>query len=63
MKTLELSKNTSTLNLLKIEEKKMFDTYKNNKSNIDKINHLRKMANIIEQIEKIKNESTKLSRS
>lgn len=40
-----------SLQLLKKEEKRLFDTYKSKRSNQDKINHLREMANVIEKIE------------
>ena len=39
------------LETLKKEEKRLFDTYRQNKSNVDKIKHLRQMADIIEKIE------------
>lgn len=39
------------LETLKKREKVLFDTYKQNRSNKDKIAHLREMANVIERIE------------
>jgi hypothetical protein len=38
---------------LKKKEKLYFDTYKTKLSNKDKIKHLREMANVIEEIDKL----------
>jgi len=48
-----------TIKELKIKEKFYFDTYKNKKSNLDKINHLREMANVIEKLNNLENEQIK----
>jgi hypothetical protein len=44
---------------LKKEEKRLFDTYKQNKSNKDKVKHLREMANVIDLLESLTNSSLK----
>lgn len=43
-----------SLEELKKEEKKYFDTYKQKRSPEDKITYLRKMADVIEQIKNYK---------
>lgn len=48
-----------TIKELKIKEKFYFDTYKTKKNNLDKINHLREMANIIEKLNNLENEQIK----
>lgn len=48
-----------TLKELKIKEKFYFDTYKTKKNNLDKIIHLREMANVIEKLNNLENEQIK----
>ena len=45
----------NTLKELKKKEKYYFDTYKQNRKNIDKAIHLEEMAKIIREIDKLEN--------
>jgi hypothetical protein len=46
---------SDVLKELKKKEKLYFDTYKQNRSNLDKANHLEEMARIIREIDKLEN--------
>lgn len=46
---------SDVLKELKKKEKLYFDTYKQNRSNLDKARHLEEMAKVIREIDKLEN--------